>query len=75
MSYVFWKYSSLHFCVTFCCCDDICMCVVNKQFEFLEFVLIPFMLPCNIMRFLPLLLLGLCLCVVSVVMLLSFICL
>ena len=25
-------------------CDDICMCVVNRQFELLEFVLIPFML-------------------------------
>ena len=39
-------------------CDDICMCVVNKQFELLEF-LIPFMLTCNMMRFLSLLLLGL----------------
>ena len=48
-------------------CDDICMCVVNKQFELLEFVLIPFMLTCNIMRFLSLLLLGLCAYVVSVV--------
>ena len=26
-------------------CDDICMCVVNKQFEPLEFVLVPLMLP------------------------------
>ena len=25
-------------------CDDICMCVVSKQFELLEFVFIPFML-------------------------------
>ena len=41
-------------------CDDICMCFVNKQFELLEFVLIPFMLMCNMMRFLLLLLLGLC---------------
>ena len=23
-------------------CDDICMCVVNKQFQLLKFVLIPF---------------------------------
>ena len=40
-------------------CDDICMCVVNKQFELLEFVLIPFMLNCSMMRFLSPLLLGL----------------
>ena len=33
-------------------CDDICMCVVNKQFELLKFVLIPFMLTCSIVRFL-----------------------
>ena len=39
-------------------CDDICMCVVNKQFELREFVfLIPFMLNCSVMRFLSLLLL------------------
>ena len=30
-------------------CDDICMCVVNKQFELIEFVLNPFMLTCIIM--------------------------
>ena len=36
-------------------CDDICMCVVN-------------MLTCNVIRFLSVLLLGLCPCVVSVVM-------
>ena len=40
-------------------CDDICMCVVNMQFGLLEFVLIPFMLTCNMMRFLSLLLLCL----------------
>ena len=39
-------------------CDDICICVVDKQFELLEF-LIPFMLICSMMRFLSLLLLGL----------------
>ena len=47
-------------------CDDICMRVVNKQFVLLELFLIPFMLTCNVMRFLSLLLLGMCPCVVSV---------
>ena len=42
-------------------CDNVCMCVVS-------FFLIPFMLTCSMMRFLSLLLLGLCPCVVSVVM-------
>ena len=49
--------------------DDICMCVVNKQFELLEFVLIPCMLTCSTMRFLSFLLMGLCVCVMSVVVL------
>ena len=49
-------------------CDDSCMCVVNKQFELLELVLIPFMLTCSMMRFILLLLLGRCACVVIVVM-------
>ena len=49
-------------------CDDICMYLVNKQFELLEFVLSPFMLTCSMMRFLLLLLLGLCDCVVFVVL-------
>ena len=48
-------------------CDDVCMCVVNKQFELLEFVsesvYVDFM-----MRFLSLLLLGLCVCVVLAVL-------
>ena len=44
------------------------MCVVNKQVELLEFVLSPFMLTCSMMRFLPLLLLGLCACLVFVVL-------
>ena len=49
-------------------CDYIIyMCVVNKQFESLDFF-IPFMLTCSMMRILSLLLLGLCPCVVSVVM-------
>ena len=42
---------------------------------FFEFVLIPFMLTCSMMRFLSLLLLGLCPCGVSVVMWSSLICL
>ena len=49
-------------------CDDICMCVVNKQFELIEFVFSPFMLTFSIMRFLSLLLLGLCSCVAFVVL-------
>ena len=40
-------------------CDDICMCVMNKQ--------VPFMLTCSMMRFLSHLLLGLCPSSVSVV--------
>ena len=55
-------------------CEDICRCVVNKQFELLEFVLIPFMLTCSMMKFLSLLLLGMCPCVVSVVLWSSFVC-
>ena len=34
VSYVFWE-----FLLGFLNCDDICMCVLNKQFELLEFVL------------------------------------
>ena len=49
-------------------CDDFCTCVVNKQFRLLEFVLCPFMLTCSMMKFLSLLLLGLCACVVFVVL-------
>ena len=41
--------------------------MVNKQFELLGFAFIPFILTCSMMRFLSLLLLGLCACVVSVV--------
>ena len=33
-------------------CDDICMCVVNKQVELLEFVFDSVMLTCSMMRFL-----------------------
>ena len=50
---------------------DVCNCDVfsvvnvyldhwNKQFELIEFVLDPFMLTCSMMRFISLLLLGLC---------------
>ena len=35
-------------------CDDICMCVVNKQFKFLEYVFIQFMLTSLMMRFISL---------------------
>ena len=48
-------------------CDDVCMCVVNKQCSSSLF-LSPFMLICSMMRFLSLLLLGLCVCVVLVVL-------
>ena len=44
------------------------MCVVNKQVEPLEFVFDSFLLTWNMMRFLSLLLLGLCPCGVSVVL-------
>ena len=44
-------------------CDDIGMYVVNKKFVLLEFVLIPCMLTCSMVRFLPLLPAGyVCLC-------------
>ena len=55
-------------------CDDVYMCVVNKQFDLLEFVissslfLSPFMLTCSMMILLSLLLLGMCACVVFVVL-------
>ena len=42
-------------------CNDICMCVGNKQFiSSSSLFLIPFMLTCSMMRFLSLLLLGRC---------------
>ena len=52
-------------------CDYICMCVLNKQFELLEFVVCPFMLTCSMMRFLSLLLLDMCACSPVVVLGLS----
>ena len=45
-----------------------CMCVVNKQFELLEFLIIPFMLTCSRVIYISLLLLVLCACLVYVVM-------
>ena len=38
------------------------MCVVNKQCELMELFLSPFMLTCSMMRFISLLLLGMCAC-------------
>ena len=55
--------------------DDICMYVANKQFQLLEFVLIPFMLACCMMRFPSFLLLGMRDCVVSVGVWFSLVCL
>ena len=52
-------------------CDDICMCVVNKQLNSSSLLLIPFMLTCSMMIFLSLLLLGLCVCIPVVVLGLS----
>ena len=48
---------------------------MNKQFELLEFVFDPFMLTCSMMRFISLLLLGMCPCGVSVVRWSSLVCL
>ena len=56
-------------------CDDVFMCVVNKQFELLEFVSESVYLTCSMMRFLSLLLLGLCVCVGLVVLWSSLVCL
>ena len=47
-------------------CDDVCMCVMNKQLSSSSLFLSPFMLTCSMIRFLSLLLLGLCACVVFV---------
>ena len=51
-------------------CNDICMRVVDKQFEF-----IPFMLTCSMIIFHSLLLLDRCPCGVSIVMWSSLVCL
>ena len=60
-------------------CDDICMCIVNKQFDLLKFVFDSVYVDmqydeisltfttgslCSMMRFISLFLLGLCACVV-----------
>ena len=47
-------------------CDDICMCVLNKQFELFEFVFKSLNVDYSIIRFLTLLLVCLCACVVCV---------
>ena len=56
-------------------CDDICICVVKISLSSSRLFFIPFMLTCSMMRFLSLLLRGLCPCVVSVVMWSSLVCL
>ena len=48
-------------------CDDVCMCVVNNQFQLLESVSESVYVDLRMMRFLSLLLLCLCVCVVFVV--------
>ena len=54
-------------------CDDICMCVVNKQFELLEFVFDSVYFDLHMITFLSLLLLRLCPCGVSVVVCVSYV--
>ena len=54
--------------LSFLNCADTCMCVVNKQFELPSLFLSPFMLTCSMMRFLSLLLLVMCACMVFVVL-------
>ena len=57
-------------------CDDICMCVMNKQFELLEFVFDSVYVDLQYDEIsLIFFLLGLCDCVVSVVVCLSLVCL
>ena len=53
-------------------CDAICMCVVNKQFEVLEFVFDSVYV--DLQRFISLLLLGLCPCGEYVVIWSSLVC-
>ena len=56
--------------------DDICMCVVNKQLELLEFVFDSVYVDLQYDEiYLIFLLLGLCPCVVSVIMWSSLVCL
>ena len=56
-------------------CDDICMCVVNKQFELLEFVFDSVYVDLQYDEISLTLLMGMCPCVVSVVMWSSLVCL
>ena len=48
-------------------CDDVCMCVVNKQFELLEFVYESVYVDLQYDE-ISLLLLGMCVCAVLVVL-------
>ena len=56
-------------------CDYISMCVVISSLSSSILFLIPFMLTCSMMRFLSILLLGVCACVMYVVMGSSLVCL
>ena len=56
-------------------CDDICMCVVNKYFELLEFIINYVYVDLKYNEISLTLLLGLCACVVCVVMCSSVVCL
>ena len=56
-------------------CDDICMCVVNKQFELLEFVFDSVYVDLQYDEISLTELLGMCACVVSVVLWSSLDCL
>ena len=56
-------------------CYDICMCVVNKHLSSSSLFSIPFRLTSSMMRFITFLLLRLCVCVMSVVVWSSLVCL
>ena len=56
-------------------CDDICMCVVNKQFELIEFVFDSIYVDIQYDKIYLILLLGLCPCGVSLIMCSCLVCL
>ena len=56
-------------------CDDICMCIVNKQVVLLEFVFDSVYVDLQYGKVILCLLLSMCACVVSVVVLSSLVCL
>ena len=56
-------------------CDDVCMCVVNKQFELIEFVSESVYVDLQYDEISLTLRLGLCVCVVLVVLWQSLVCL